>query len=445
MQTGIMAMNNDKIEAFIAKHNMFPENARILCAVSGGADSMCLLHYLAKTRPGRVVCAHFDHNLRGAQSQRDAQFVRETAKALGVEFTLGSGDVKRHSAESGKGIEEAAREMRYEFLQSAAREYGCDVVATAHNAEDNAETVIMNIARGTGLKGLCGIPPVRGNIVRPLLCVTRAEIEEYLRENELEHVEDSTNASDDYARNRVRHHVLPVLREQNPAFAENILSMTELVRSDEDFLDSVAQEFIDGHVTENRIEVSAVNGLAQPVRARVFRMMCPGADSAHIAALEKLCTGERTHAHADLPGMRVSLERGVLTFGAEEPKTIVPRQLLPGGEVFIEEIGKTVFCRKAKNNEEINNSFNTFIFKCASICGKMTVASRKDGAQVRLKGRGCTKSLKKLFSEKGMTLAQRAQTPVIYDEAGVAAVFGFGIAERCAAQPGDDIYIVGIK
>jgi len=275
--------------------------------------------------------------------------------------------------------------------------------------------------------------------------MSRAEIEEYLRKNALEHVEDSTNASDDYARNRVRHHVLPVLREQNPAFAENILSMTELVRSDEDFLDSMAQEFVNGHVSQNRLEVSALNELPLPVRARVFRMMCPGADSNHIAAVEKLCEGERVHAHADLPGMRVSLERGMLTFGAQEVKTIAPRQLLPGGEVFIEEIGKTVFCRKAKLYEEINNSFNTFVFKCASICGNMTVASRRDGTQIRLLGRGCTKSLKKLFSEKGMTLAQRALTPVIYDEEGAVAIFGFGVAERCAAQPGDDIYVVEIK
>ena len=438
-------MNTDKIEAFIQKYNMLPENGRILCAVSGGADSMCLLHYLAKTRPGRVVCAHYNHNLRGAESQRDARFAENAANAFGVQFVLGSGDVGARSAECSCGIEETAREMRYEFLHRAAEEYGCAVIATAHNAEDNAETVIMNIARGTGLKGLCGIPPVRGNIVRPILCLSRAEIEEYLRENGVEHIEDSSNASDDYARNRVRHHILPVLREQNAAFAENILAMTQLLRADEEYLSALANEFIEANLCGGSISVAQLGALPQPVRARVLRAMCPAADSGHIAAIERICLGDKVHAFVDLPKMRVVRERDLLTFGAQKCETISERELLPDSEVYIEEIGKTVFCRRAKKNEEINNSFNTFFFKCASICGKMTVASKKDGAQIRLNGRGCTKSLKKLFSEKSMTLAQRAQTPVIYDEEGVVAVFGFGVAERCAAQRGDDIYIIGIK
>lgn len=440
-----MAMNTDKIEAFIKKYNMIPADGRILCAVSGGADSVCLLHYLAATRPGQVVCAHFDHQLRGEESQRDARFVEELAKKFGIQFILGSGDVRERSGQNGKGIEETAREMRYEFLQNAAREYGCAVIATAHNAEDNAETVIMNIARGTGLKGLCGIPPVRGNVVRPILCLTRAEVEEYLRENGLEHIEDSTNVLDDYARNRVRHHVLPVLREQNTAFADNILAMTQLVREDEEYLSGLAGEFLEENLCDNSLQISKLNRLPKPIRVRIFRAICPGADSTHIAALEKMCFSEKVHAFSDLPGMRVERERDTLIFGAGDCEPIAERQLLPESEVYIEEIGKTVFCRRAKKDEEINNSFNTFCFKCASICGKMTVASKTDGAQIRLCGRGCTKSLKKLFAERGMTLTQRAQTPVIYDEKGPVAVMGFGIAERCAAQQGDDIYIVEIK
>ena len=187
----------------------------MLCAVSGGVDSMYLLHRMAELGAQRgfaVGCAHFNHGLRGAESDRDEAFVRAQCEKLGVPFYAGRGDV---ASVRGMGTEAAARELRYAFLTHCADEHGYDWIATAHTADDNAETLLLNLARGCGLRGLTGIPPQRGKLLRPMLDTTRAQAEAYLTARAIPHVEDSTNAADTYARNRVRHHAVPALESVN--------------------------------------------------------------------------------------------------------------------------------------------------------------------------------------------------------------------------------------
>ena len=170
---------------------------KVLCAVSGGADSVYLLHRCLEGAAGHgyaVCAAHYDHGLRVEESGRDSRFVADMCRELGVECLTGRGDVRSYARERRLGTEEAARELRYAFLQEAAGKMGAQLIATAHNAGDNAETMLLALARGAGLRGLGGIPPRRGNIVRPMLAVTRAEVEEYLAARGIAHVEDSTNA-----------------------------------------------------------------------------------------------------------------------------------------------------------------------------------------------------------------------------------------------------------
>lgn len=435
----------DKVIAYAAENGMFPEGSRVLCACSGGADSVSLLHLLHGMDGIGVVCAHFNHQLRGAESLRDEHFVRGLCEILGIECVVGSADVACYAAEHGMGTEEAARTLRYAFLERTAAEQGCDRIATAHNAEDNAETVLMNLVRGSGLKGLCGIPPVRGHIVRPLLNVTRAEIEAYLEENGLGHVEDSSNAGDDYTRNRIRHHVLPLLREQNAAAVENICAAAGLLRRDEEYLSSQAERFIKASCgAAGTVPVSALLQLETPVQTRVLRSFCPGARRVHIESVLMLCMNRAVHGETDLPGLRVVKEYDTLKFNprAAEP---IPRQRLHPGENVLEQGWRILYSEENDLPEEIHNSFNTFYFKSESICGRMYVASRGEGERIRLLNRGCTKTLKKLFSEAELPPEQRAGIPVLYDEEGVIAVYGFGPAERCAPQSGSGVIKIEIQ
>lgn len=433
-------MDTESFKRFTEKYDMLPRGARVLCAVSGGADSVCLLHLL-KSAGADIVCAHFNHRLRGAESDRDEDFVRALCARLGVELFAGAGDVARCAAENAMGTEECARKLRYDFLFATAAKCGADRIATAHNAEDNAETVIMNLARGAGLRGLGGIPPRRGKLIRPLLQTTRDEITAYLSENGLEHVEDSTNAADAYARNRLRHHVLPVLRRQNEGAVMNIARAAELFRADEEYFRDAARRFIDeNRAADGSLAVSALMALPEPVRARVYALSCPRPLSAgHVRALNALCSGPAGSACADVPGLRVQRERGRLYFGAPERRELPETVIELDSETVLGSAGIKIICKTIKNCAEINKTFNTFHFKNETICGRILLASKKDGAKVRLEGRGCTKSLKKLFREAGMTQAQRLGTPVLYDGRGVIAVYGFGVDERCSCAPGDDI------
>ena len=202
---------------------LLPDNSRVLCAVSGGADSVALLALLREEGRGiRVACAHFHHGLRGAEADRDEAFVRDLCARWDLPFFVGRGDAAACARERGISVETAARELRYAFREETADAWGADLIATAHTAGDNAETLLLHLARGTGLTGLTGIPRRRGRIVRPLLDVSRAEIEAWLGERGIPHVEDSTNALDEAARNRLRHSAIPALESVNGAFLKSV-------------------------------------------------------------------------------------------------------------------------------------------------------------------------------------------------------------------------------
>ncbi|MDE6107466.1 MAG: tRNA lysidine(34) synthetase TilS, partial [Oscillospiraceae bacterium] len=186
-------------EALIREYGMFPPGCKVLCAVSGGADSVCLLHWLSQQKDISLMAAHFNHQLRGEESDRDQQFVRELCEKWHILLTVGQGDVASHAKKQGLSIEEAARNLRYAFLRETAEKNGCDFIATAHNADDNLETLLLNLTRGAGLQGLTGISPQQGVLVRPLLTTTRKEIEAYLRSYSLSHVEDGTNTDETYS------------------------------------------------------------------------------------------------------------------------------------------------------------------------------------------------------------------------------------------------------
>lgn len=222
-----------------------PPESHVLCAVSGGLDSMCLLHFMTQwgAKAGvSVSAAHFHHQLRGDAADRDEAFVRDWCGSRNISFFSGTGDTRALAVQDGLSVEEAARTLRYTFLKQTAKTAGCQVILTAHHADDNAETLLLNLVRGTGLKGLCGIPQERDGILRPFLQITRKELVAYAAAHGIPHVEDETNADPDAAaRNRLRLQVMPLLKELNPRAVEHMARTAALLALDDTALEEEAR------------------------------------------------------------------------------------------------------------------------------------------------------------------------------------------------------------
>ena len=416
-----------------------PAQSAVLCAVSGGADSVCLLHRLKERGDLRLFCAHFDHRLRGEESRRDADFVRRLAESWGIAYYEGSGDVAAYAGETGLSVETAARELRYAFLEKTAEEVGADFIATAHTASDNAETLLLHLCRGSGARGLGGIPPRRGKIIRPILDMSRSEVEAYLDRNSLPHVEDSSNALDDAARNRLRHHAVPAMKSVNPAFERAALRTARLLRADEAYMTAEAQKALQRIRCGERLSVPGLLALPEALQLRVLQQMAgEGTELVHLDALLSLCRSANPSAEFTLPGGRtVRREYDTLSFGAAAPQVLGEHALEIGQELALPEAGLRVRTELLDIGAEIQSSFNTFSFSYGNICGRLTLTPRRDGDKIRLWGREGSHSLKRLMSDARIPRHRRGLVPVIRDEAGILAVHGFGQADRCRAQAGE--------
>lgn len=441
---------------FSQKHSLLPRGSRVLCAVSGGADSVSLLYALndLQNELGISVCAaHYNHMIRDTAG-RDEEFVRSLCRKLDIPLICGGGDVPARARESGMGLEETARQMRYEFLNEAADGAGASLIATAHTADDNMETIIMNLARGSGTLGAAGIPPKRGRVIRPLLTVTRAQIEKYLAGLGAEHVEDETNADESYARNKVRRRVSPVLRELNPKAAENFSKAALRLRQDAELLDELAGKVAEAAAVESgsvTIPVSALLEAPYPLAFRALKRLFAGISqaplsAAHIAAMMELAEGEDPSAQVDLPGgimARREYEHMVIAW-PPEPKTFKPLTLTAEGDTEIPELGLAVTCRRVKNDKKIHNSVNTFCFDCDMIKNNFVLRPRREGDRITLPGRK-NKSLKKLFIEEKIPKHLRGMIPVLADDAGVMAVVGLGVNADRYPRGAEDIIYVEVK
>ncbi len=422
-----------------------PDGSRVLCAVSGGADSMCLLALLRGQCRFTVAAAHVEHGIRGAEGLRDCAFVEDYCRARAIPCYVAHVDAPGFAARRGLSLETAARELRYDFLERTAAAEGFDYIATAHTADDNAETILLNFARGAGLRGLGGIPPQRGKILRPLLKITRTEVEYFLRASDTPHVEDGTNASDAYSRNRIRHTVTPALRELNPAFALAAARTASLLRRDEEYLDGEAARFLSRRFDGESLPAAELAALHAAVASRAVRKLLPrAAEEGHIEAILALCRSSE-RGYADVPGLRVRCERGRLYFAPDDGAAIGETALAPGAAVTLAAAGLRVRCRLADAGEEIHNSFKTYCLRYESICGDLSVSSPRAGESYRPAGRGCTKTLKSLFAECRATERSKRLTPVFRDREGIVLVPPFGAAERCVPAAGEKLLVIEIE
>ena len=406
----------NRLLKFAREQNLIAPGDTVICAVSGGADSVAMLFalYLLREKLGIILeAAHFNHNLRGEESLRDETFVRELCARYEIPLHVASGEI--HPGK--KGLEAAARDARYAFLESLPGK-----IATAHTADDNAETILMHLVRGTGLKGLGGIAPQRGKLIRPMLGITRREVEDFLAEWHLPHVEDSTNETDAFLRNRLRHHVMPLLAAENPRIAENLSQMALRLREDEACLSQLSRY-------ETLPEVETLRTLPSAVRSRMLERFLKEngvrePEDVHIAQAEALVFSDSPSASAAFPGgVTLSRQYGHLTANPTGEAFTPVTLTCPGSA---EAAGIRITCEPAGELAQSENLLTV----CPS--GKISIRPRQTGDKIRLSGG--SKSLKKLFIDRKIPAADRERIPVVCDETGILGVYSIGVNLERAAQ-----------
>lgn len=396
----------NKVVGFCREQQFLQPGDRVICAVSGGADSVALLWamYLLREKLGIILeCAHFNHHLRGEESDRDAAFVRQLCADYQIPFHYGEGQVQAGE----KGLEAAAREARYGFLRSLP-----GIVATAHTADDNAETVLMHLLRGTGLKGLGGISPKNGNIIRPMLTVTRTEIIDFLREYSLSFVEDSTNREDDFLRNRLRHNVMPLLKSENPQFAMATSQMALRLRQDEDYLRSA---------TEDRADVESLKEMHPAIRARAIASFLEKnglrePSARQIGAVERIVFSQK-------PSASVRFSSGVIVGRSYQTLRVFSDTDMPE-EMLLPCPGSVTFGSFRITSRPAAEKVNTKERFTVAARGPIRVRSRQAGDSITFSYG--TKSLKKLFIDHKIPASDRPLIPVLCDDQGILGVGGFG-------------------
>jgi len=436
----------EKIYDFIVRNDMLFAGDAVVCGLSGGADSVALLLSLIELS-GKLGISlealHVNHCLRGAESDRDEEFCRDLCNRYGIRFSSASCDVKSLAEEKGLSTEEAARSIRY----SVFSDYSVGKkVATAHNANDNLETVILNLTRGTGVKGLAGIPPVRDNIIRPLLTVTRSEIESFLTERGQDYVTDSTNLSDDYTRNKIRHSIIPILSEINSSVIATSVNTIDNIREDNSFIECSADEA--EKECRNGNKLTGLAGYAPSVRKRCI---------ARLLSDNKLPYSNLRLDQANdliLNGGKINISNNIYLTGSngdisltELPKkdiAFTEKSLVIGENMIFSGISlfcEVMNCDDLKKFEAVHKKSTFYLLDYDKIKGRAIVRSRKFGDKIRLKGRNFTSSVKKMINEK-IPADKREFLHFIEDEEGTVFAQGLGIADRAAPDESTEKYLV---
>ena len=396
-----------KLRAFVRQYDLIHPGDTVIAAVSGGADSIALLFALFLLREEwgiTLEAAHFNHCLRGEESNRDARFVEDFCARYGIPLHMCSGNV----VPGEKGLEAAARDARYRFLRSLPGK-----VATAHTADDNAETVLMRLLRGTGLKGLGAIAPVSGNVIRPMLNVTRREVEAFLEEYALAHIEDSSNGEDAFLRNRIRHRIMPLLYEENPRIGENLSSMALNLRLDEACLSRLASGPMPG--------IEELKSLPDAIRRRYLERFLKEngvrePEESHLLQAESLLFHWNPSASMNFPGGIVIAREYDRLVRLDSPEMLGNYTLET--ETYVEELDLWVTVEEAVSLEQGEDIFTV------QTRGPLRLRARRAGDAIALSGG--TRSLKKLFIDRKIPVSRRCRIPVVEDDDGILGVYGIG-------------------
>lgn len=431
----------EDFKSSVIQKNMISKNDCIVAAVSGGCDSSAMLHLLKKLSEEidfSLICAHVNHNIRGEEAKRDEDYVRNTCLQYGIPFRLLSIDILDYARKNHLSTEDAGRKARYDFFNSLSEEFGEIKIATAHTLSDSAETFIYNVARGCSVTGLCGIPAFRDNIIRPLIDFTRDQTEDYCWQNDIEFVTDSTNLTDEYTRNKIRHSVIPVLKGINPSFEKAFSRLESNLGNIRNYISKNADELL--------LKATSKNG----IDCKVFKE-APSFVQNEIAAkiLKKFgleVTNERVNYLADSFNNRLSfkneLSKNVFLVKKEDLLFCeISSESLPDltetpfscGEITISPCKtiKTEILSKADfdNSYKVKKINLKQTFDYDKIIGSAIIRSRKTGDCADI--HGGTKTLKKLFIEEKIPAEIRNQVAVIADQDGIVWIEGLGTNKRC--------------
>lgn len=407
----------EKVLNAIERFSLINKGDTVTVALSGGADSVALLHALWSLRDKlsiNVKAAHLNHGIRGAEADRDEAFVKWLCLKFDIPIVCETVDIPSLAKEKGQSLELCAREVRYEFLSRNAE----GLIATAHTTSDNTETLLFNLTRGSGTKGLAGIPPKRDNYIRPLIFCSRYDVEKYCIDNSLSYVTDSTNLTDDYTRNKIRHKVVTTLKEINPSLEDAVVRATDILREDNEALEFFTNEALFKAISDDGLLCESVNNLPTAVAKRVIIKYAQTVetelklDYLHVNALCEIC---KNGGKISLPcGYCGEVKNGFLIINSENNDE------------------KPQFYAELVKVEKINNLLSINLIDCDKIIGSPIIRTRKEGDYIRLKNRGCTKTLNKLFTENKVDITIRDSIPVIADDKGVIWVYGMGVSQRCA-------------
>ena len=406
-----------KIWKTINDFKMFENATSIVIGVSGGIDSISLLHFLTKNfKEKKIIVAHINHNLRGDESKRDENFVKNLCEKLEVKFFLKSVNVSDFAKKNKKGIEEFAREVRYNFFREISDKENA-VISTAHTLSDNIETVLFNFARGSGLSGISGIPPVRGKIVRPLIYVTREEIEVYAKKNKLEHVLDSSNLYNCYSRNKIRNIIIPKLKEINQNFEQNAGRCISQAREENEFLDKMARESL----KKVNFDCKKINLLPNAIKKRVLKLILNQfynkIEYKHIKLTIDMLEG-KIKSFTLGKNKRVTIKNKEISCNIGKNSKVIPKKYL------LSEISKS----------ELKNYINCqdFLFDLKSDISFFEFRKRKPKDSFKLPRRNCTKSLRKLFNELKIPVNIRPNLGILVDNTcgEIVWIESIGISEK---------------
>lgn len=438
--------------AWIRRHDLVPPGSCIVAACSGGPDSLALvdlLHNLREELDFDLQVAHVDHGLRGEESEEDADFVRAFCLARDLPFHCCSVDVASEVAKKGGSIEEVGRRLRYDYLRKIAQQEGGAFIATGHHRDDQAETVLLNILRGSGARGLGGMRPQQGDVIHPLLCLTRSEIEEWCRGRNLHPRLDSSNMETCFRRNRIRHELLPILaRNYNPSIVDTLSRTAEILADDHQFIythvETMYPEVVQNDANGIRMDSKRFAALDPAVQRELIRYIVQklqghirGFSFLQVELIRELFLSASGNRSLDLPmGLKAIRSYGVLKLVDNLPE----KSMCWNGCVALEFPGETVVPALAcKIRCYIVNGpmpdfhatpGNQAFFDQSAVHPPLRVRCRRPGDRMRALGSPGERKLKDLFIDLKIPAVKRDQIPLIEDKEGILWAVGYRRSDR---------------